>query len=310
MINGRWGKPSEVLLDIVQEPDGRVRGLVYPGRQHAEVRNGSFDADTGVLVLEGEHVRADGATVPFRVAGELADRTLRVKYSLGDLDGAVDLVRVEEYQTPRLTTADRAGALWTDLQRWYFGLGRPSRRTNERRLQERGEALDSIVCRQAVPADISALAELHVTTWNATYRTTRGPSVETRSGQWQKVFGRRNPREFVIVLEERQKRLIGFAFGTPTFGQYEGVLSKIFLRWEYHGLGLGRRLMAEAGQAFLDRGMESCVLFAQRSNPSIGFYDRMGGERLVDNRGLFTGAYGWKDVRDLVNQLQSEQTVR
>ena len=30
---------------------------------------------------------------------------------------------------------------------------------------------------------------------------------------------------------------------------------------------------------------------------SAGFYDRMGGERLVDERGLFTGAYGWRDAR-------------
>lgn len=32
MITGRWGKPSEVLLDIVQEPGGRVAGVVNPGR--------------------------------------------------------------------------------------------------------------------------------------------------------------------------------------------------------------------------------------------------------------------------------------
>jgi hypothetical protein len=93
-------------------------------------------------------------------------------------------VRVEEYRPPRLTVAARAAAVWQDLQRHFHAHSRPSRRSNESRLRRRGESLDSIVCRAAVPDDISVLAELHVTTWNATYRTSRGPSIETRRGQW------------------------------------------------------------------------------------------------------------------------------
>jgi ribosomal protein S18 acetylase RimI-like enzyme len=160
--------------------------------------------------------------------------------------------------------------------------------------------LASIVCRDAVPDDIPALAELHVTTWNATYRTSHGPTIETRTAQWENVFSRANPQEFILVLENAHKRLIGFAFGTPGFGEFEGVLSKIYLRWEYHGLGLGRLLMRETARCFLERGIESFVLFAERSNPTIGFYDRMGGERLLDERGLFTGAYGWREARTLL----------
>jgi hypothetical protein len=30
----------------------------------------------------------------------------------------------------------------------------------------------------------------------------------------------------------------------------------------------------------------------------------MGGERLLDERGLFTGAYGWRDVRTLLNSTE------
>jgi ribosomal protein S18 acetylase RimI-like enzyme len=304
MITGRWGKPTEVLLDITQDTDGRVRGTVNPGRQRAAIRYGTFDPRTGAVLLEGEHVRTDGATVPFRIAGALEGGTLRLRYSFGDLDGAVDLVRAEEYRPPRLTIAARAEAARADLQRWIYSLSRPTRRGNERRRRQRGETLESITCRAAVLDDVSALAELHVTTWNATYRTSRGPDVETRRRQWAHVFSRANPLEFLIVLETAQKRLVGFAFGTPTFGEFDGVLSKIYVRWEYHGLGLGRRLMIEAARAFLERGMESFVLFAERSNPSIGFYDRMGGERLSDDRGLFGGAYGWRDVRTLLHHLE------
>ena len=48
MITGRWGKPSEVLLDLVVEEDGSVRGIANPGRQNAPIRRGHFDAVSGV----------------------------------------------------------------------------------------------------------------------------------------------------------------------------------------------------------------------------------------------------------------------
>gem|GEM_PF-375221 len=304
VVTGRWGKPSDVLLDIVEEPDGGVRGLVNPGRQDAPIRHGTFHAGTGAIELEGEHLRSDGAVIAFRISGRLENRTLRLKYSFGDLDGAVDLVRVEEYRRPRLTMGDRVKAAGADIQRWFYSLSRPSRRTNEIRLREQGESLDSIICRDADRDDIPALAELHVTTWNATYRTSKGPRVETRRAQWQGVFDRANPQEFVLVLEDGNQRLIGFSFGSASFGEFQGVLSKIFLRWEYHGLGLGRLLLQETARRFIERGMESFVLFAERSNPTIGFYDRMGGERLLDERGLFTGAYGWRDARSLLDSPQ------
>ena len=34
--------------------------------------------------------------------------------------------------------------------------------------------------------------------------------------------------------------------------------------------------------------------------PTLGFFDRMGGERLLDERGQFGGAFGWRDVRTLL----------
>jgi hypothetical protein len=96
LITGRWGKPDEVLLDIVEQ-DGVVRGVANPGRQNAPIRHGSFDANTGAVQLEGEHVRPDGEAQPFHIDGRLDGRTLRLSYQYGDLRGNADLVRVEEY---------------------------------------------------------------------------------------------------------------------------------------------------------------------------------------------------------------------
>jgi ribosomal protein S18 acetylase RimI-like enzyme len=194
----------------------------------------------------------------------------------------------------------RLKARLVELKRWFHALSRPSGETNSKRLRDRGESLDSIVFRDAAAADIPALAELHVTTWNATYRTKRGPTIATRTWQLNEAFKKEQRRDFILVLEDRNGRLIGFTWGRPHDGEFPGQLSKIYLRWEYHRLGLGRRMMSETARRFLDRGIQSFILFADLGNPTLGFYDRMGGERLLDDRGQFAGAYAWRDVRTLI----------
>jgi hypothetical protein len=84
------------------------------------------------------------------------------------------------------------------LKRWINARSRPTGEVNAQKLRERGESLDSITFRDAVAADIPALAELHVTTWNATYRTTRGPTIATRTWQWNQVFAKESRRDFVL----------------------------------------------------------------------------------------------------------------
>lgn len=201
---------------------------------------------------------------------------------------------------PRLTLLERLHPHVAAVQRWIAARSRPTGTENARRLRERAESLDSVTLRDATAADIPVLAELHVALWNATYRTSRGPTVAIRTGQWSRRFADPDRREFVLLLEDRTGRLIGFVAGGPHDGEFAGELSKIYLRWEYHGLGLGRRMMEEAARRFLEQGIESMILFADLGNPSIGFYDRLGGERLRDERGRFTGAYGWRDVRALL----------
>jgi ribosomal protein S18 acetylase RimI-like enzyme len=300
MIAGRWGKPSEVLLDVVAGEDGSIGGVVNPGRQDAPIRRGHFNAASGALELEGEHITPDETILPFRITGHLDGRTLRLTYEFGEMRGETDVVRVEEYSPPPLTLRRRLERRIAGLERRIYARMRPNGEENARMLRERGESLDSITFRDAVAADIPALAELHVTTWNATYHTSRGPTIATRTWQWTKVFATEHRRDFVLVLEDRNGRLIGFTWGRPHEGEFEGELSKIYLRWEYHGLGLGRRMMSETARRFVERGIHSFILFAELSNPTLGFYDRMGGERLLDDRGQFGGSYGWRDVRTLI----------
>ena len=128
MITGRWGKPSEVLLDLVVEADGTVRGVANPGRQNAQIRRGRFDATSGAVNLEGEHVKPDGTTLPFRIEGRLDGRTLRLAYQYGDMRGTTDVVRVEEYAPTPLTFLDRLKPRLEDLKRSINARSRPTGR--------------------------------------------------------------------------------------------------------------------------------------------------------------------------------------
>ncbi len=306
MITGRWGKPSEVLLDITVDPDGTVRGVANPGRRDAPIQRGRFDVGTGAVALEGEATMSDGRRIPFAIEGALVGRTLRLSYRFGSMTGTAELVRVEEWAPPRRGVLKRMRdwleLIFADLRRAIDARTRPAGADNRRRLKERGESLEAIVMRDATAADIPALAALHVELWNRTYHTARGPTIATRTWQWEKVFATEPRRDFLTVLERADGRLIGFAWGTPNDGEFDAVLSKIYLRWEYHGLGLGRRMMREVARRFAAMGFRSFVLFAERSNPTIGFYDRMGGERLVDDHGRFTGAYAWRELSALLRE--------
>lgn len=58
-------------------------------------------------------------------------------------------------------------------------------------------------------------------------------------------------------------------------------------------------LVGQVVKRFLNHRIYSMILFADPVNPAIKFYDRLGGERLLDKEGKFQGAYGWKDLQQL-----------
>src|SRR5262245_45508319 len=100
-----------------------------------------------------------------------------------------------------------------DAWRVAAGLARPSGAGNIRRLRARHESLESLVIRQANVADVSRLARLHVTTWNATHAPLllKGPSVSIREHQWREAFARNDPNWFCFVVQRPDGELVGFA---------------------------------------------------------------------------------------------------
>jgi L-amino acid N-acyltransferase YncA len=161
--------------------------------------------------------------------------------------------------------------------------------------------VDSTRLRDAQQPDVPAVARLHVAAFNETHGP--GPTYDTRFRQWTEKFSRSETFLFCVVLEVDSEALVGFASGEryshEDLPAYRGELNKIYLLRAYQGRGLGRVLLSAAAVRFLERGVDSMVLFGDARSPSNGFYEAMGGSRLYSPAGEFHGGYGWADLRGL-----------
>jgi ribosomal protein S18 acetylase RimI-like enzyme len=161
--------------------------------------------------------------------------------------------------------------------------------------------------REARETDVQALATLHVQTFKETHRGGRpgGPSYGLRERQWREAFQRQDGRWFCYVVEDDRGELVGFAKGRPHDGGvpgYAGELNKIYLLQRVQRRGLGRKLLCLVARRFMERGVTSMLLFGDAANPSNGFYEAFGAERIHSATGEFHGGYGWRDLGTLITQ--------
>ena len=163
----------------------------------------------------------------------------------------------------------------------------------------------SIRIREARVADIAMIVAVHVSSWNATYPNYHPkPTPQLRTAQWEQMFKKKGDW-FCIVAENENAEVIAFAsadrFHDPAL-PYAGELCKIHMYREYHRQGIGSRLVHAVAKRLMENGVASMVLFADPENPNIQFYERLGGQRIPDEKGHFNGAYGWNDLSQLVNR--------
>ena len=166
----------------------------------------------------------------------------------------------------------------------------------------------SFQIRPATSQDIPALAKLHVKTFNETHRGGRdgGPSYELRERQWREAFMATDNSWFCFVVEDDTGELVGFAEGDASWMAaclaLPGELNQIYALQRIHRQGVGRLLLPSVAHRFLGQGVGSMLLFGEATNPSNGFYEAFGAERLYGDGGEFCGAYGWRDLRLLIDR--------
>jgi len=196
--------------------------------------------------------------------------------------------------------------LINSIVRFLNGLKRPSKQTNLKKLQERGETIDSFIFRDATEQDIPELGKLHAITWAETYNA-KNPNIELRQHQWRKAFTEENDGSwFCILVVNKKNELAGFAKGKiykkENSPEQRGDLNKIYLLSDYQRLGLGQKLFKLVVQRFLSKGINDMVLFGVPQNPSCAFHEAMGGERSYSDRGTFDGCYRWPDLKKIIHE--------
>jgi hypothetical protein len=65
-----------------------------------------------------------------------------------------------------------------------------------------------------------------------------------------------------------------------------------------------RLLLCVVARRFVERCVTSMLLFGDANNPSNGFYEALGAERLISARGDFQGGYGWPDLCTLITRCE------
>ncbi|MGG3007122.1 N-acetyltransferase family protein [Geobacillus stearothermophilus] len=166
--------------------------------------------------------------------------------------------------------------------------------------------------RKATWADAPAIASVHVESWKTTYggivpdAYLETLTVEEKQTLWEKVLRQSNHSVFVA---EENGRVVGFVSGgrnrasDGSAAQYDGELYAIYLLKEAQGKGLGRQLVQALVGDLTQKGIHSLAVWVLTDNPSRGFYERLGGEKVAEERVEIGGkalrerCYGWQDIQ-------------
>ena len=140
--------------------------------------------------------------------------------------------------------------------------------------------------RTASQADMQAVAQLHALSWQENYRgilTDHYLDQEVladRFSIWQKRFRDPAPNQHIVLAEDMEGVLIGFACAFlddhPEFGT---LVDNLHVRSSWKGHGIGRQLMKRVALWTLEQDAKAKIyLWVLSDNQGARkFYDRMGG---------------------------------
>jgi ribosomal protein S18 acetylase RimI-like enzyme len=164
--------------------------------------------------------------------------------------------------------------------------------------------------RTARPEDAAELARIYVESWQDTYAGVISHtllstmSVKAHTARWQAAIrGMDRSSGTVLVAEEARFGAIGLcSLGKARDGGagYDGEVYTLYVDPAFLGRGAGRALLSGAFDAFKDRKLRSCLIWAHARNNACFFYEAMGGRRVATRTTRLLGeltpeiGYGWK----------------
>jgi L-amino acid N-acyltransferase YncA len=163
-----------------------------------------------------------------------------------------------------------------------------------------------ISIRPGTGSDAEGIARVHVDTWHETYRDILPPRVLSaqtyarRLALWRQTLARDMDR--LVLVAEADKQVIGFA----TSGRnrtaavpFTAEMYTLYILPEWQGEGIGQELFRRSAAQLAGQGHRNLVTWVLADNPSVGFYEWLGGIPVAERDERFgmavlrQRAYGW-----------------
>ncbi len=146
-----------------------------------------------------------------------------------------------------------------------------------------------IVIRAARPEDAKDIAFVHVESWRSTYSGIVSQNYldqlkyEDREKMWTSILHQYTPRSHVLIAYDKdKKKVVGFVSSGPKRDHpnlpYDGEIYALYLLKEFQALGTGGILFDASCRELRTAGFQNAMLWVLKANPSIGFYNAMGGK--------------------------------
>jgi ribosomal protein S18 acetylase RimI-like enzyme len=155
-----------------------------------------------------------------------------------------------------------------------------------------------MIVREATVNDAPAIAAIRNETWQINYRGIVADeyldamSLDDATARFAKGLASPDEHFFVAVSDGE---VIGFSVCGAERERGQHVLGEIYAIYVLPGMqrsGAGRLLMGASVRKLMVLGFTSMLLWSLASNPSNGFYERMGGRRTTTRKyGIGGGDY-------------------
>ena len=158
-----------------------------------------------------------------------------------------------------------------------------------------------IQIRPAEKADAPGVARVHVQSWQETYKGIipdhylAGLSVAKRTIFWRDLIAEAKQHALFVALDED---VVGFVNGGPSRSPdlpFDAELYAIYLLRSHQGMGVGERLFDAVTAWIKHSGFESMMLWVLRDNPTLGFYQHLGGH-IVSSKHIEIGGVQLEEV--------------
>lgn len=168
-----------------------------------------------------------------------------------------------------------------------------------------------IEVRLADHSDAHRIAGAFVESWRTTYagmlpeRVLLDLSPAQQEGAWRRSIDRQFGGNFVLVAEDDQGGVVGFAnAGRSRIWPlaFAGEIYTLYLLPDYQGQGGGRKLLSAAFARMVEHNVTSAMVWVLAVNPARFFYEAMGAKRVAERHEMRWGvrlrefAYGWTDL--------------